>query len=333
MLTVGDHQVIRLESTLDAVECAQLLPGFGPSHDDLAAGQLLVVECVQGVAERKHDVVRDVDDVRDRPHSRGEQPGPQPDRRRPDRRSAEEPPDVSRTRFEVLDRDFNGLVGVPLWIGARRRCELQLVERSHLARDPVDGQQIRPVVARLQLEDRIGERQDVREQRSRLEPVRQEHDPAVIGAELDLVLRKDHSVAELPANLALFELQTAWEHCAGQRDADRCARSEVPRSADDLPRVALAQVDLADLQPVRVRVLHGIEHAADTEEPEVAVDVCDADRLDLVELARRDDEAVRELGDRHLDRDVLPQPADRDLQNCLRTRRSFSQNMRMSGMP
>ena len=157
----------------------------------------------------------------------------------------------------------------------------------------------------------------------------------MIRAELDLVLREDHPVAELAAHLALLELQAVRQHGAGQRDADRRAGAEVPRAADDLARIALAHVHLAELQAVRVRMLHGVEHAADTEEAEVAVDVCDADRLDPVDLARRDDEAVRELGDRHLDRDVLPQPADRDFthQNCLRTRRSFSQNMRMSGMP
>ena len=97
---------------------------------------------------------------------------------------------------------------------------------------------------------------------------------------------------------------------------------------------ALPDVDLAQLQPVCVRMLDGVEHASDAEEPEVAVDVRDADGLDPVDLAGRDDEPVRELADRHLDRDVVPQPADGDShQNCLRTRRSFSQNMRMSGMP
>ncbi len=159
---------------------------------------------MQRIAESEHDVVRDIDHVGNRPHSRGEQPSPQPGRRLTDRHAAEEPADVPRTRFEVLDRDLDGVVGFPLGIGAWRRCELQLVERSHLAGDPVDGQQVRPVVARLQLQHRVRERQHVREQRPRLDPVWQEHDAAVIRAELNLVLREDHSVAELAADFALL---------------------------------------------------------------------------------------------------------------------------------
>ena len=57
-------------------------------------------------------------------------------------------------------------------------------------------------------------------------------------------------------------------------------------------------------------------------------------RLDAVDLARGDHETVGELAGRHRHRHVLAQPAHRDLhQNCLNMRRSFSQNMRMSGMP
>src|SRR5512133_1299820 len=81
-------------------------------------------------------------------------------------------------------------------------------------------------------------------------------------------------------------------------------------------------------------MVHGFEHTADAEETEVAVNVGDADPLDALDLAGRDHEALGDLVDRTDDRDVLLQPADWDLhQSCLRTRRSFSQNIRLSGMP
>ena len=70
----------------------------------------------------------------------------------------------------------------------------------------------------------------------------------------------------------------------------RRAGAEVPRAADDLARLALADVDLAELEPVGVRMLPRLEHAADAEEAEVAVDVGDAaadDPLDLAASRRR----------------------------------------------
>ena len=118
---------------------------------------------------------------------------------------------------------------------------------------------------------------------------------------------------------------------AGQRDRHRRARAEVPGAADDLARLALPHVDPAELEPVGVRVLLGLEHAPDPEEPEVAVLVGHAAALDPLDLGGRDREPLRQLRQRHLERDVLPQPGDRDPQNCLSTRRSPSQSARMSG--
>ena len=118
-LAVGDHQVVRLELAVDAVERAQLLARPRAAHDDLAAGELRVVEGVQRIAEREHDVVRHVDDVGDRSHARGKQPCLQPDRRRSDRRVAEEATDVARAAFEVLDRDVDRLVAAALRVGSR----------------------------------------------------------------------------------------------------------------------------------------------------------------------------------------------------------------------
>ena len=135
----------------------------------------------------------------------------------------------------------------------------------------------------------------------------------MVRSERDLVLGQDHAVADLTADLAPFELQPIRQNCAGERDADRRAGGEVPRAADDLARVAFADVDLAELQAVRVRVLHGFEHTTDAEETEVAVDVGDADPLDALDLAGRDHKALGDLVDGTIDRDVLLQPAERDL--------------------
>jgi len=154
----------------------------------------------------------------------------------------------------------------------------------------------------------------------------------VVGSELDLVLGEDHPVRELAAHLPLLELQAAREHRARERDGDRGALAEVPGAADDLPRLALTDVHPTELEPVGVRVLGGLQHLAHAEEAEVAVGVRDAAPLDALDLRGRDRQPGRQLVERHLDRDVVPQPGDRDAhQNCVRTLRSPSQSARMSG--
>ena len=81
-LGVGDHEVGLLEAAVDAVERPDRLARLGAADDDLPAGERAQIERVQRVPEREHDVVRRVDDVRDRPHAGGVQARLQPDRRR-----------------------------------------------------------------------------------------------------------------------------------------------------------------------------------------------------------------------------------------------------------
>ena len=153
----------------------------------------------------------------------------------------------------------------------------------------------------------------------------------MVCAERDLVLGEDHPVGQLAADLPLLELQPAGKHRPGQRDGHGRSDAEVPGAADDLSRLALPHVDPAQLQPVGVRMLRRLQHLADAEEPEVAVLVRHAATLDPFDLGRRDREPGRQLLERHLDGDVVPQPGNRDSQNCLSTRRSPSQSGRMSG--
>ena len=121
------------------------------------------------------------------------------------------------------------------------------------------------------------------------------------------------------------------EERARETDRDGRARAEVPRAADDLLRVGVADVDLAELEPVGVRVRLGADDAPDDEVPEVAALVCDADLDEPLDLERRDGEPPRDLlvGRRRLD--VLAQPGERRLQNCLEKRRSLRQSSRRSG--
>ncbi len=69
---VGDQQVVLSQLTVDAVERAEPFARARPPHDDPSVVEGRVVEGVKRVAEREHHVVRHVDDVRDRAHSRCE---------------------------------------------------------------------------------------------------------------------------------------------------------------------------------------------------------------------------------------------------------------------
>ena len=294
-----------------------------------------MVEGVERAAEREHHVIRDVDDVGDRPHSGTEQPCLEPARRIGDRDVAKQPPDVTRTAPQVVDADVDLLVrrhrrrGLSPGHGRERHVQ----QRRDLAGDAVDGREIGPVVARLDLQHGVDERQHVGERSPRLGTVVEQHDPAVVGAELDLVLGEDHPVGDLPANLPAVERQAVGEHGARQRDGDRRTRAEVPRAAHDSARLAFADVDARDLEPVGVRMLLRLEHLADAEPLQIPVLVRDATANDTVDLATGEDEPARELLDGQVEVDVLAQPRNRNLQNCSSTRTSFSQNRRRSARP
>ena len=289
---------------------------------------------MQRAAECEHHVVRDVDDVRNRTHPGREQPRLQPRWRLAHLHVTEEAPDVTRAALEILDTDVERLVYSALGVEARHRCELGARQHRHLASDSVDGHQVGPVEEGLDLEDVLTDRQHVGERRARLEVVGEHHDPGVIATELQLALREDHPVGDLASQLALLDRERAAGHdAAGEHDGDRCAGAEIPGTADDRARLAVAHVDLRQLQLVGVRVLGSLEHTTDAKEPEVAVDVRDAAAHDAVDLAAREDELARKLLERPVESDVLAQPGDRDVQNCPSTRRSFSQNARRSGRP
>ena len=86
LLAVRDEQVALVDAAHRSVERLHLLTGPRMPNDDAPSGELRAVECVQRAPVHVHDVVRHVDDVRDRSHPGGMEPRSQPHRRRPDRR-------------------------------------------------------------------------------------------------------------------------------------------------------------------------------------------------------------------------------------------------------
>ena len=121
---IGDHQVLACEVALLSVEGRDLLAGLRAPHHDPSFVEPRHVERVERRAESEHDVVRHVDDVRDRPHARSDEARLHPDRSLAHRRTAEEPADVPGTAVEVLHPDVHHLVRCAFRVTTGRRREL-----------------------------------------------------------------------------------------------------------------------------------------------------------------------------------------------------------------
>ena len=122
-LAVGDHKILGVQRPLDALERAQRFSRSRPARDETALDEVEVVG-VERTAEGEHHVVRDVDDVRDRPHARAAEPPLQPERRLTDGDVAKRPPDESEAGLWVVDRNLDRFVAVALRILTGHRQQL-----------------------------------------------------------------------------------------------------------------------------------------------------------------------------------------------------------------
>ncbi len=192
------------------------------------------------------------------------------------------------------------------------RQQLPVEEGGDLAGEPDHREQVDPVHRRRAIENLLTHGQDVGERRAGLDPVGQHHDPGVVGAEADLVLGENHPARELAAQRPLVErCREARQQHARQADGDGGTDAEVPGAADDLARLPLPHVDLAELQLVGIRVLVGGDDLADPQEREVVPFVGDADVDHALDLERRDVEPASDLVRGRVDADVLAQPGER----------------------
>ena len=157
LVLVGDDQHLRGELDRPAVEALELLPLLGPADDDPAAGELLEVECVDGLARREEDVVRHVDDVVDGPQAHGLDPLPEPIGRGPDGDAADEEAAVARAEGLVEDLDV-GEVGrrlLELVRPATSAREPGAGHRRDLPGDPEVAERVGPVGVGLDFEDAV----------------------------------------------------------------------------------------------------------------------------------------------------------------------------------
>ncbi len=289
---------------------------------------------MQRLRGQQHHVVGDVDDVIDRPLAGRDQAALEPQRRGADRDVLEHAGGEARAKLRHLNRDRGVVVDL---VAARRlrvglpgrRGERRGGDRMRLAGDPVDAEAVDPVRVHLELEHRLGDGQDVRERRARPRPVVEDDDPARVVADPKLGLGEDHPVGDDAAQLRLSELLPVGHRRPRQRHRHRLSGGDVGRPADDRAG-RVAGVDLADAEPVGVRMLLGRDDAPDDE----ALRRRRADVRDALGVGRAQGEQGEQIRRRDPRVAVLAQPGVRDLhRNCSRTLTSFSKNLRRSGTP
>ena len=80
----------------------------------------------------------------------------------------------------------------------------------------------------------------------------------MLGGEVQLLQRAEHAVGENAPELALFNLHAAGQQGLVQGHGHQIAHMDIPCAGDDLGRLRLSHIDLADPHVVAVRVLfHG----------------------------------------------------------------------------
>ncbi len=258
-LGVRDDQVIGMQVALDVVQGRQDLALAGPAHAQLGAGQGGQVVGVHGLAELEHDQVGHVDERADGPDPALGEALPYPPGRRVGQLQV-----LQRPRHE-LRAPVEGLDGHGHVAPGYRRGDLGQPYRSgageggDLTGDPEDREVVAAVGHDLDVDDRLPQRHQVVD----VDPQRrgrvQDHDAAVVVAELELAGRGQHAVGRDAPDLARAELEPRDRPADLGVDHD-VVDLEVPRAADQLDLV-VAVGDPHDLQLVRVGVGFAVQHA------------------------------------------------------------------------
>ena len=148
--------------------------------------------------------------------------------------------------------------------------------------------------------------------------------PAVVVAEAELARRAQHAVRPLAAQLAALDLHAVGHHGAERGQRHEVADRHVERAAADLQGLAVAAVDVDELDPVGVGVRPQVEHPGHDDAVEALADALD--RLDRHARGRSvSSPSAIGVG---LDRRELAQPGQEHLhQNCSRKRTSLTMQL------
>ncbi len=215
-------------------------------------------------------------------------------------------------------------------------------QRGDLARHAVDAERMCQVGRELEREHGVVQRQMLADVGAGHGAFTQLEQAAVVVGQLQFARRTQHAVAVDAAQLArpdgegLGALLRRRQFGTDQRQRREQAGACVGRPAHHLQRSAArvrAGIDLAHAQPVRVRMRHGFEDAADDHAAARR-----RHRTRLFDLQAGHGEQLGQFGRGQRRIAELAQPGFRKLHgmpylNCDRKRRSPSKNRRRSLMP
>ena len=240
---------------------------------------------MQGLAPLQHHVVGHVDDVGDGPHAGlGQALG------HPAGGRSRRPPARSGPRSGGSGRGPRR----PAWRD-RGRCRSATAGRGKVNGTPRAAARSRATPAIDMASGRLGVISRSKTMSSRPRTVRrssperrvgrQDHDPAVVVGQAELVGGAEHPVRPLLPDPAPFELEPAGQLGPGRRPGDDVADDVVVGPAHHPDGVAVAGVDVDQRQPVGVGVLLDRQHLDGPDAGDVTARGGDAldDEADLVE--------------------------------------------------
>ena len=290
--SVRDHEIIRVEFAILAVERLQGFARRGAAHEDLVAAHVVQIKRVHRLPVLEQHEVRHVDDVRDRTNAEALQPVTHPRGRGADRHAEHEARAVPRATLGVVD-PHGHVARHGLALGeARGRLRRglfprQVEERRDLAGEADVAERVRTVGGQTKVEDvvvHLGHGLAERCAR-RGEALRQDQDPRVLvlardRGEPELALGAEHALADDTADLARRERHVHGRQVRPEgREGHEAARlGHVRRAADDA-LLGAAAVDRDELELCSRRVRFVGLHLGHDERLRALAEL--GDRLDL----------------------------------------------------
>ena len=229
---------------------------------------LCQVEHVAGTAQFQHDIVGNVDQGRQRTLAAALEALLHPVRRGGTGVQAAD--DAAReTAAQVRRADFDGQDFIA---GNRHGAELRHVQRHaregrHFACHAQHGQAVRLVRRQLDGEFQVVQSKVIAEILADRRVVRQFHQAGVFFRQFQFARGAQHALRLDAAQLAhldfkRFAIGARRQHGARHRADDFQARAHVRRAADDVEHGARADIDLAHIQAVRIRMFFHLQDQA-----------------------------------------------------------------------
>ena len=314
---VADHERLRVEFALHAVERGQPFARARAAGAQFAAAHEVMVEGVQGLARLQHHVVGYVDDVVDGAHTRAQEALLHPRRRRPHLDALDDAGGEAGAEVGRLDCDGDELTDATpgVAVGAIWFAQGLAGDGGHLAREAEHAEQVGAVRPGRDVEHDVADGLDQGHARAR---VRGQHEDAVVVvAEAQLALAQHHARRLHAADGA--QLQTGGpsrvavdERGPSGGEGDLLAGGHVGRAADHRAR-PLARLHRGQAQAVGVGMRLDGEHLGHAHERRVPIRT---NGLPALHLGDGGGHAARELRRFEVDLDVVAQPGEGQFHGC-----------------